>query len=214
MKVSDDMKKIVPFKKDLTFKTNISDIISISLEHSLHLKDDNKISGEFVISGEYKMTDTSAHLDKFSFSLPFDISIDDHYNVDNVTIDIDDFNYEIINNNVLAVKIEVLIDKLEENIKEEPEIIEAKDEDIKEIPKVETPSDRNIENNSVTDIFDTTDDDETYATYRVYIVRDEDTIEGIIKKYNTNKEDLSEYNDLKSLKTGDKLIIPQANEMG
>ena len=29
------MKKIIPFKKDITFKTNLSEITSISLEHTL-----------------------------------------------------------------------------------------------------------------------------------------------------------------------------------
>lgn len=108
------MKKIIPFKKDIIFKTNVSEITSISLEHTLHVEKSDLITGEFVVSGEYKMADSSINTEAFSFNLPFDISMDKKYILDNVIVDIDDFYYEIINNNVLSVNIEVLIDKLEE----------------------------------------------------------------------------------------------------
>lgn len=108
------MKKIIPFKKDIIFKTNLSEITSISLEHTLHLDSDNLITGEFIVSGEYKMADSSINTECFSFNLPFDISMDNKYILDNVAVDIDDFYYEIVNNNILSINIEVLIDKIEE----------------------------------------------------------------------------------------------------
>lgn len=118
------MKKIIPFKKEIIFKNNLSEITSISLEHSLHISKDNLITGEFIVSGDYRMTDSSVNTDVFSYNLPFDINMDDHYVLDNVEIDIDDFYYEIKNNNILSVNIEVLIDKLEEKpILEEKVII-------------------------------------------------------------------------------------------
>ena len=106
------MKKIVPFKKEIIFKTNVSEITSISLEHNLHIEDNNLITGNFIISGEYKVADTSINTEVFNFELPFDINVDDKYDLNNVNVDIDDFYYEIVNNKSLEVNIEVLVDKL------------------------------------------------------------------------------------------------------
>ena len=224
------MKKIVPFKKDIIFKTNLSEIVSISLEHSFHLEKDSLITGEFIISGEYKMADTSVDTEKFSFNLPFDINIDERYLLDNITVDIDDFYYEIVNNNVLSVNIEVLIDKLEEKPIEtkvidvptdlekqtftlEPEPIrEIEPETINEI-KEELEDQRPVINNeTISTIFDDFDESrETYATYQVYIVRENDSLENILQKYEISKDELEKYNDLNELKIGDKIIIPQTN---
>lgn len=238
MKVSDNVKKTVPFKKDIIFKTNLSEIVSISLEHSLHLEKNSLITGEFIISGEYKMADTSIDTENFSFNLPFDINIDERYVLDNITVDIDDFYYEVINNNVLSVNIEVLIDKLEEKIIiEEPEVvIENNVEEVIEETRItesevvnEMENVRNISNEVVEEIksdvkenkeiinnetiktiFDNLDEDtETYTTYQVYIVRENDSLETILQKYSTSKDELEQYNELNELKIGDKLIIPQ-----
>ena len=88
------MKKIVPFKKEITFQTNVSEITSISLEHNLHLSDNNLITGNFNISGEYKIADTSVSTEIFNFELPFDINVDEKYDLANLVVDIDDFYYE------------------------------------------------------------------------------------------------------------------------
>ena len=130
------MKKIIPFKKDLFFKDNVHEIVSISLEHTLHHEKDYLISGEFLITGDYKITDSSINVENFEFKIPFDINIDEHYNLDHLIIDIDDFYYEIVNNNVLRINIEVLLDKLEENrcIEKEDEVI-----DLLPIEKIEEP---------------------------------------------------------------------------
>ena len=54
--------------------------------------------------------------------------------------------------------------------------------------------------------------EETYSTYSVYILREDDNLEEVISKYNTNREVLSEYNNLDNLKVGSKLIIPTSVE--
>lgn len=121
------MKKIVPFKKEIIFKTNVSEITSISLEHNLHIEDNNLITGNFIISGEYKVADTSINTEIFNFELPFDINVDDKYDLNNVNVDIDDFYYEIVNNKSLEVNIEVLIDRLVEK-----PLIESREEQASE----------------------------------------------------------------------------------
>lgn len=61
------------------------------------------------------------------------------------------------------------------------------------------------DNNNLFAGFETAD---TYTAYRVYLIKEEDTIDTILKKYNVTKEDLSLYNDLSDIKYGDKIIIP------
>ena len=104
------MKQIIPFKKELLFKTKVSEITAISLEHTLSLKEDDLISGFFYITGDYKMTEGSINREKFQFDLPFDITLDSRYDVNSIIIDIDNFYYEIINNESLQVNIDVYVE--------------------------------------------------------------------------------------------------------
>lgn len=234
------MKKIVPFKKEIMFKTNLAEITSISLEHSLKKEDEHVIAGSFSLNGEYKITDTSTNTEVFSYDLPFDIHMDDHYILDHCTVDIDDFYYEIVNENALSVNIDVCVDKIEEKplienreiefeqvlMPKEPESIQEEISEVeetnqelerkevrsvKEEVKVEEVKveEEKIEVSEGTTLFSSMDESsETYMTYRVYIVREGDSIENILSRYGTTREDLAAYNDLSEVKLGDKLIIP------
>ena len=224
------MKKIIPFKKDIIFQTNLAEIVSISLEHTLSVEEEHMIKGNFLISGEYKMLETSVNTDPFSYDLPFVVDLDERYILDKSEVDIDDFYYEIINDNVLSVHIDVVIDGIEEKeIKKEEvimeekqlvreelpleennnEVVEQKNE-IKEEPKKEFQKEekRCIEEEEVSNIFNQVDSSETYKSYTIYIVRENDSIESIIEKYGVSKEQLEIYNDLSEIKLGDKIIIP------
>lgn len=213
------MKKIVPFKKDISFDNNIAEISSISLEHTLKLQEENIVSGEFIISGTYKMTEASLNVDPFEYKLPFDISVDKKYDTKNIDVDINDFYYEVTNNEILSVSIEVVLDGLEEKPREEKEENTLTDEieTLEETREVENQTQTvNAENNemevneetNVKSIFEDLDENERYAVYKVHIVTENDTIESISSEYNVNREDLEAYNDLSELKIGDKLIIP------
>lgn len=236
------MKKIIPFKKEIVFKTNLAEVTSISLEHSLHVENDQLITGSFEVSGEYKISDNSATTDIFSFELPFDIEMDERYDLSSCSVDIHDFYYEIINNSILAVNIEVSVS----NFKEKPLIEEEEEEELQEVTRTITPLEadlvreeteptsegsekieepeeifnkgRCVEEETPEDLpkerigtlFDSFDETkETYATYKVYIVREGDTLESILEKYSTTKEILEPYNQLSELQLGMKLIIPQ-----
>lgn len=222
------MKKIVPFNKDIDLDTNIAEINSISLEHTLQMKEDNLISGTFIVSGQYKMTQGSINVDPFNYELPFDISIDKKYDTKNVIVDINDFYYELINNKILRVNIEVSVDGIEEKSEREvDEVTENKEETLEEVSKEElleenlkqetlevfkeenTSEER--ESLNVKSIFDGIDENEKYAVYKVHMVTENDTIESILQKYEVTKEQLDDYNELTQLKIGDKLIVPTSN---
>ena len=53
---------------------------------------------------------------------------------------------------------------------------------------------------------------ETYGTFLVYIVRQNESINSIIEKYNTNIEEIEKYNNISELNIGTKLIIPILND--
>ena len=74
------------------------------------------ISGEFIVSGDYKMTEASINREKFSFTLPFDIALDSRYDTGSIVIDIDNFYYEVINNEFLQVMKESAVDYNDENV--------------------------------------------------------------------------------------------------
>lgn len=254
------MKQIIPFKKDLPFKTKVSDITSISLERKIEILDGGIVTGTFYITGDYKMNEGSINREKFSFDLPFDITLDPRYDVNSVKADIEDFYYDVINEDTLKVNIDLYIEaeylpdtsldnnilteedksdnemndvqKEDEPVEEDRNIMmesksDSKNDENIEIEKEEdtsekinnddaTMNDSDIERNDVddfaNDLFSNLDNTETYTTYYVYIVKEEDTIDKIISLYGVTKEDIENYNDITSIKPGDKVIIPKTSE--
>ena len=89
---------------------------------------------------------------------------------------------------------------------------EAKKEIKKETTSVKQEKDNNTSSTNMSSIFSSlASSEETFSTYYVYMVRETDTIESIIDKYQTTKEELQKYNDLTNVKVGSKLIIPCAS---
>ena len=94
----------------------------------------------------------------------------------------------------------------EDIIEPKPVIIE---DDL--LTKIEKERD-DIEMPSITaDLFSNLDNTETYTTYYVYIVKEDDTIDKILTIYGVTKEELEAYNDIASIKPGDKVIVPKTN---
>ena len=235
------MRQVIPFNKDIKFKTKIDSITSISLEHSLKLNKDNLISGSFTVSGDYKITDNSLKQEEFNYNIPFDIVLDNSYKTDESTIDIDDFYYEIVDDDILRINIDVSIEgEIDEPLPIEESILNSFDEENESDELRDSyvfKSDDNIdikkesENNMVEEIKDeieeektesksvesmfnaiNNEEDETFSTYLVHIVKENETIESIIKKYNITKEMFLEYNKEDEIAVGNKLVIPSNNE--
>lgn len=231
------MKQIIPFKKDLPFKTKVSEITSISLERELNVEE-GIVSGVFHITGDYKMNEGSINRESFSFDLPFDITLDPRYDIETVTSDIEDFYYNVENEDTLKVNIDLFVeasylpekeleevrkvpvelelpDEIPEKVKEiedtfKEEVIEPTPVIIeKDIMSKEESKERDDIPSLAQDLFSNLDDTETYTTYYVYIVKEEDTIDKILTKYGVSKEELEAYNDIASIKPGDKVIVPK-----
>lgn len=218
------MRQIISFKKELLFKTKVSDITSISLEREIKVED-SIITGIFHITGDYKINEGSINREEFSFDLPFDITIDPRYDINTIEADIDDFHYDLINNDTLKVNIDLYIEAeylpeqttSKEDFKE-PEVVEEEILPIKEdnsddrIELAKETNEEKIDRDSENDLFSNLDNSETYSTYYVYIVKEEDNIDKILNKYDITKEELESYNDISNINVGDKLIIPKCNE--
>ena len=279
------MKQIVPFTRKISFDTSVDEITSISLDKTIKNIEDSIISGVFDLYLEYKESDISVNTLKYTSTIPFDIDVDSKYSLKNVKIDIDDFYYEIEDDDVV-LHIDLLVDNLEyaeeelesiitkhedrkdaelETFDEEEEIDDTKlddkedvkldddrkideikpldneeqkekedktvnkEEDLKKVDEViKTKEERDDSQIKIEDLFKELDEkivdvktspkvpifetfdpkNETYVTYNVHIVREEDNIETICLKYGVTKEELSYYNDISIIKLGDKLIVP------
>lgn len=137
------MRQTIPFKKDITFKTKIGELTAISLDNDLTLKGEDLIVGNFYISGTYKMLETSTIEEEYSYKIPCEIAISDEYDTYDATIDIDDFYYEIINDEILRVNIVVVINNLERK----EEVLEGKNEEVDDLDEdilEDTTDDRSI----------------------------------------------------------------------
>ena len=205
------MREIIPIKKDILFKTTIGQITNINLDYDYKVKD-SLIEGFLLVNGSYKMTEASVLEDEFSYKIPFGVSISKSIKKDTIKIEIDDFKYQI-NKDVLSLNIDLLFCCEEES--ENVEIInnEIKGEAIEDKEEtIDNLREDDVKENNLNIASKLNNNEEKYYTYKIYIVRENDTVESICKKYNVTLNDISEYNDLTNLNIGDKIIIPYINE--
>lgn len=215
------MNCIIPFTKDVKFKSNIAEILSVSLEHD-YTANETEVLGNFTISGEYKTHEVSVNKEHFEYVLPFSVNMTNKIDTNSVNFEVQDFTYEVIDNDTLRVNIEYSINadevKEEETLfkqVEEPTLDNLLDEIDREVEetKEEINEERDISDetkNTILDSINSTEDG--FVTYHIHEMKETDTTESICLKYNTTDAILGEYNDLSTLTLGDKIIIPEINE--
>ena len=98
-------------------------------------------------------------------------------------------------------------EQLKENVvKEQP--IEQEE------PPKKNDQQEKIENdkvmNSIFSAFENTE--ETYTTYSIYRLKEDDTLEQVLERYKITKEELANYNNLEHLEANMKLIIPATSQ--
>lgn len=210
----------IPFRKEIPFKTKIAEITSISLEHDVSIND-SEILGDFIVSGDYKNLDINVDTMPFSHVVPFSVTLDSDIDINTLSYEISNFDYEIINDDILKVNItfHVEADKLK---REEDSIFMEVSDDLildENLPS----SDENIleEENVKEENIDGRNDDiveasvisqneleDDYITYHVHIVKINETIDSICSQYKIDKDGLLEINDITDVNMGDKVIIP------
>lgn len=125
------MKKIISFEKEIAFSSMIGEVTSIALDHTLKFTDSSSVKGNFVISGTYKMTEASTLEEKFSYEIPTEIDLSERLDLETCKISIDDFTYEVVNEDTLKCNIDVLVEGVEEVVLEEDDV-EVLDDDERE----------------------------------------------------------------------------------
>ena len=91
-----------------------------------------------------------------------------------------------------SISIEVLLDNLTEVIRNNEDIVE------------EIVVNNIIDDEKKEEEINNVD----YVTYKIYIVKENDTIDTILNKYKKTKEDIEKYNNIETINIGDKIIIP------
>lgn len=211
------MNKKVNIEKTIDFSKSISEITAISLEHDLKFLDSENIEGNLIISGKYKTTLAAEIEEEFNYKMPVEITLTDSIKLDTSKINIDDFSYDVVDGKSLLCNIQLLIEGeiIEEERTCDGELTDIKNLDLPKIDKkneevevLEVKEETREDNNEDNFLFNIDSSKETYGTFIVYMVRQNETINTIISRYNTSLEEIEKYNDLKDLSIGQKLIIP------
>lgn len=220
------MNQVINFKKDCMFKTMVYTINDISLTHDYKILDDT-VEGVFNVSGLYKVTASSVESEEFVFNIPFTIALSSLINKDSIDLAIKDFDYSM-EKDVLHLEMSLnmnyeenimddfVLDSIEEVIDEEIEKngvinIEEFHNDVMLDKVNEIPVKEEISSSNMNTVFNSVGEN-GFSKYKIYIMREEDTIESICVKYNASIEEVKEYNNISELKVGDKVVIPYIDE--
>ena len=194
------MKLNIPFEKTIKFDTDIYEICSISLEHEI-TKNETDLLGNFIFEGTYNENSLSINETPFNFIVPFTVDFTNPVDIDSISFVIDDFTYEIKDNN-LVVHINYLVECEEKNTIEP--VNETRDNVAEIIPEREETIDNNVINSVMFD--------DDYITYHVHVIKEDETIETISQKYNCDVNSILKLNQHVEVAKGNKLIIPISNE--
>lgn len=189
------MNKIIPFTKVITLNERFDEIKKIALDDTLKLDEPYVIKGDLIVRGCYKNEDKE---EDFSYPIPVEIAIDSKYDTSKCSINVDDFYYEIINEQNLRVKIDLVLDDLyykEEESKVNELVLEDSRNDnldtfkeFDEIKPYEINSLNNANHQLENMILDDKDVKNAIKNNAVINNKNQDKIEDLFKETNDDKE--------------------------
>ena len=107
------MRKNVSFEKRIDFPTMVGEISAISLEEDLKFINESSIEGSLILSGKYKLTEASRLEEDFNYKLPIEISLTEKLDISTSKVEISNFTYKMMDENIMLCNIELLIEGLE-----------------------------------------------------------------------------------------------------
>lgn len=107
------MRKNVSFEKRIDFPTMVGEISAISLEEDLKFINESSIDGNLILSGKYKLTEASRLEEDFNYKLPIEISLTEKLDISTSKVEISNFTYKMMDENIMLCNIELLIEGLE-----------------------------------------------------------------------------------------------------
>ncbi len=187
---------VLPFSIDLTERI-IEDTINFNItDFTYEILNDNtlKVIIEFSVVGEEKEEEEELEEREEVFQTPEELVDDDIIELteerEEIPDSIEEEDIEIVQETPEVIEVKEIIEEKEEKkeIMEEPE---------REMANIEMVNDTI---NKATD---------TYKTYHIHVIKDNETVDSICQMYKSSKETIMEYNDLNDIAPGDKLIIPE-----
>ena len=178
----------IPYSYDINNDIDTStvkvDITNFTYDYK---KDELLVNIEYKITGDRKdvlLFDDEESLDDFLKRNEVEVISD---RIDNIKKEIDEEN-----NN----------EPKKDN--EENKVLETKKDEIR--VNTDTENETVTEKDIINNINNVQD---KFITYKVYKLKETDTLESIVMKYHTTIDELKEYNDLSNIKINDKIIIPK-----
>lgn len=208
------MKETIEFKKDIIFKTTIQEMTELDVTHEYKVLDD-VIEGEFHVSGEYKMTEASVKHEEFLYNIPFAIALSERIKKESVNLVMDDYTYEI-DKDILHLKmklgmqyeeVEIESETKEEEITSIDEMLDGAEEE-QELISEEKDIEKEEVKEQIEDFSKKFNMPDNYITYKIHIMKSDETIDSIAMKYNVRIDDIKEYNKEEVYSIGDKIVIP------
>ena len=211
---------IEDFSYDIVNKTSLKVNIEYSLTaeiNSVKEEDNNrdlfKINIEYSLAGDI-LEENNPDDELFERVSDEEMNSDLEYMDDAIAIDSTLVENESEDKNVQEDK-----DTIKKDEREEEEIIKEEEvkEEVKEPLEKEDITDEiikdRLDSENEKTIMDTIkNEDDTFVTYHVYIVKENDTFESISSMYKIPVSLINEYNDLETLNVGDKVLIPLYDE--
>lgn len=200
----------LPFSVD--YRTDLDkDTLEFNIEDfTYEIVDKNtlKVNIEYSLQGEMREEELFERVneDELESELSF---IDNFIDNDYETNDIEEVE---LKEDILDDKEEVKVESKNEVLLEEKkkeEIIEEKQEEfVKETDCLERLSEK--DEKTIMETIKSSDD--TFVTYHIHIMKENETLESICTFYGINTSYLNEYNNIENLSIGDKLLIPKVDE--
>ena len=107
------MRKNVSFEKRIDFPTMVGEIGALALEEDLKFINESSTEGNLILSGKYKLTEASRLEEDFNYKLPIEISLTEKLDISTSKVEISNFTYKMMDENIMLCNIELLIEGLE-----------------------------------------------------------------------------------------------------
>ena len=181
---------------------------------------ENNINFDITLDDKYDASKVKIDIDDFYYEIVDDVYLRVHIDVlvDNLVYAkkplLEEKKEEKVNIEDVIPSIKKLDERSSSTNNIEEEGIDIK-EDVKDIDNEKTEErDENFNKEEIVNNISSSflSEENSFATYKVHIVRESETIDTIIEKYNTTKEELEKYNSLDNIILGSKIIVPVSNE--
>ena len=190
----------IPYSYDINNDIDTStvkvDITNFTYDYK---KDELLVNIEYKITGDRKdvlLFDDEESLDDFLKRNEVEVISD---RIDNIKKEIDEENNNEPKKDNEEKKV---LETKKDN--EEKKVLETKKDEIR--VNTDTENETVTEKDIINNINNVQD---KFITYKVYKLKETDTLESIVMKYHTTIDELKEYNDLSNIKINDKIIIPK-----